>query len=78
MPATSTGALQQFLKWLSAEEDVPDPMAGLQPVANALDDQLHATTGFEHALVLWRHKAMTAIMRFLQDLTTGHGSPPES
>jgi site-specific recombinase XerC len=24
-------ALQQFFKWLSAEEDLPDPMAGLQP-----------------------------------------------
>ncbi len=24
-------ALQQFFKWLSAEEDIPDPMAGLHP-----------------------------------------------
>ena len=24
-------ALQQFFKWLSAEEDLPDPMAGLRP-----------------------------------------------
>jgi integrase/recombinase XerD len=24
-------ALQQFFKWLSAEEDLPDPMAGLHP-----------------------------------------------
>jgi integrase/recombinase XerD len=24
-------ALQQFFKWLAAEEDLPDPMAGLQP-----------------------------------------------
>ena len=24
-------ALQQFFKWLSAEEGLPDPMAGLQP-----------------------------------------------
>jgi hypothetical protein len=24
-------ALQQFFKWLSAEEGVPDPMAGLRP-----------------------------------------------
>ena len=26
-------ALQQFFKWLPAEEDLPDPMAGLQPAA---------------------------------------------
>ena len=24
-------ALQQFLKWLAAEEEIPDPMAGLRP-----------------------------------------------
>src|SRR5487761_1164077 len=24
-------ALQQFFKWLAAEEDIPDPMAGLKP-----------------------------------------------
>ncbi len=24
-------ALQQFFKWLAAEEELPDPMAGLQP-----------------------------------------------
>ena len=24
-------ALQQFFKWLSAEEDIPDPMAGMHP-----------------------------------------------
>ena len=53
-------------------------LARLLPVAAALDDQLRATTGFEHTLVLWRHKAMTATMRFLQDLTAGHASPPES
>ena len=49
----------------------------LLPVAAALDDQLSATTGFEHTLVLWRHGAMTATMRFLQDLTAGHGSTRE-
>jgi site-specific recombinase XerD len=31
MPATSAGALRQFFKWLSAEEGVPGPMAGLRP-----------------------------------------------
>ena len=49
----------------------------LLPAAAALDDQLSATTGFEHTLVLWRHGAMTATMRFLQDLTAGHGSTRE-
>jgi len=24
-------ALQQFFKWLAAEDELPDPMAGLQP-----------------------------------------------
>ena len=57
---------------------VRDQLARLLPVAAALDDQLRATTGFERTLVLWRHKAMTATMRFLQALTTGHASPPES
>ena len=41
-------------------------LARLLPVAAALDDQLRATTGFEHTLVLWRHEAMTATMRFLR------------
>jgi len=49
----------------------------LLPVAAALDDQLSATTGFEHTLVLWRQGAMTATMRFLQDLAAGHGSTRE-
>ena len=40
----------------------------LLPVAAALDDQLSATTGFEHTLVLWRQGAMTATMRFLEGL----------
>jgi DNA-binding PadR family transcriptional regulator len=52
-------------------------LARLLPVAAALGDQLRAATGFEHTLVLWRHKAMTANMRFLQDLTAGHDSPRE-
>jgi DNA-binding PadR family transcriptional regulator len=44
----------------------------------ALDGQLRATTGFDRTLVLWRHQAMTATLRFLQALTAGEGSPPES
>jgi DNA-binding PadR family transcriptional regulator len=43
-------------------------LARLLPVAAALDDQLRATTGFEYTLVLWRHKAMTASLQFLQAL----------
>ena len=43
-------------------------LARLLPVAAALEDRLRATTGFEHTLVLWRHEAMTATLRFLQAL----------
>jgi DNA-binding PadR family transcriptional regulator len=53
-------------------------LARLLPVAAALDDQLRATTGFEHTLVLWRHAALTATVRFLRALTAGHASRPES
>jgi DNA-binding PadR family transcriptional regulator len=52
-------------------------LARLLPVAAALDDQLRATTGFEHTLVLWRHKAVTATLQFLHALAADHGSPPE-
>jgi hypothetical protein len=44
-------------------------LATLLPVATALDDRLRDTTGFEHTLVLWRHEAMTATVRFLETLT---------
>jgi DNA-binding PadR family transcriptional regulator len=44
-------------------------LARLLPVAAALDDRLRATTGFEHTLVLWRHEAMTATLRFLEALS---------
>src|SRR5689334_25407995 len=43
-------------------------LARLLPVAAALEDRLRATTGFEHTLVLWRHEAMAATLRFLQTL----------
>jgi DNA-binding PadR family transcriptional regulator len=43
-------------------------VARLLPVAAALDDRLRASTGFEHTLVLWRHEAMAATMRFLEAL----------
>ena len=48
-------------------------LARLLPVAAALDDRLRVTSGFEHTLVLWRHEAMTATMRFLETLTARHG-----
>jgi PadR family transcriptional regulator AphA len=38
------------------------------PLAAALADRVHATTGVEHTLALWRHKAMSATMQFLDDL----------
>jgi DNA-binding PadR family transcriptional regulator len=53
-------------------------LAQLLPVAAALDDRLRTTTGFEHTLALWRHGAMTVTTGFLQTLTAGRASPPES
>jgi DNA-binding PadR family transcriptional regulator len=50
----------------------------LLPVAAALDDRLRAATGFERTLVLWRHEAMMATMRFLEALAASCASPPES
>src|SRR6266700_2551870 len=44
-------------------------LARLLPVAAALDDRLRATAGFEYTLVLWRHEAMTATLRFLEALS---------
>jgi PadR family transcriptional regulator AphA len=43
-------------------------LARLLPVAAALEDRLRATSGFEHTLVLWRHEAMAATLRFLEAL----------
>jgi PadR family transcriptional regulator AphA len=37
------------------------------PLAAALADRVHATTGIEHALALWRHRAMSATMQFLDE-----------
>ena len=36
-------------------------------LAAALANGVHATTGIEHALALWRHQAMSATMQFLDD-----------
>ena len=41
--------------------------AKLGPLAAALADRVHATAGIEHTLALWRHKAMSATMQFLDD-----------
>ncbi len=45
----------------------------LLPAAATFDDQLCAATGFEHTLLLWRHKSLTATMRFLEGITAGQG-----
>jgi hypothetical protein len=37
------------------------------PLAAALADRVHATTGVEHALALWRHRAMSATVQFLDE-----------
>jgi DNA-binding PadR family transcriptional regulator len=37
------------------------------PLAAALADQVHTTTGIEHTLALWRRRAMSAIMQFPDD-----------
>jgi hypothetical protein len=37
------------------------------PIAAALANQVSASTGTEHTLALWRHRAMSATMQFLAD-----------
>ena len=49
--------------------------AELGPVAAALADQVPTTTGTEHTLALWRHKAMSAIMQFLDDCARAQTLP---
>jgi DNA-binding PadR family transcriptional regulator len=39
------------------------------PLATALADRVHATSGIEHTLALWRQKAMSATVQFLDDAT---------
>jgi hypothetical protein len=43
--------------------------AEFSPLGAALADQVHATTGIEHTLALWRHKTMSATIQFLDDMT---------
>jgi DNA-binding PadR family transcriptional regulator len=47
-------------------------VAQLIPVAAALGDRLRTTTGFEHALALYRHESVSGTLRFLEALM----SPP--
>jgi PadR family transcriptional regulator AphA len=42
---------------------------GFGLLAAALADRVHASSGAEHTLALWRHKAMSATMQFLDDMT---------
>jgi hypothetical protein len=41
--------------------------AQFSPLAAELAGQVHATTGTEHTLALWRHEVMSAIMQFLDE-----------
>jgi DNA-binding PadR family transcriptional regulator len=43
--------------------------AKLAPLAAALANRVHTTTGIEHTLALWRHQAMSATIQFLDDVT---------
>jgi PadR family transcriptional regulator AphA len=43
--------------------------ARLLPVAAALDERLQATTGFEHALTLYRRESVSGTLRFLEAMT---------
>ena len=40
----------------------------LAPVADALEAQLRAATGFDRTVALWRHESVTAALRFLDAL----------
>jgi DNA-binding PadR family transcriptional regulator len=53
-------------------------LARLAPAAAALDDRLRTATGFERTMVLWRHEAMTAAMRFLTALAARRRRTPAS
>ena len=45
-------------------------------LATTTGEQLRAATGFERTLLLWRHKSLTATVRFLEDLAAGHDARP--
>ena len=50
-------------------------LAQLLPVAAALDGHLRAAAGFDRTLVLWRHEAITATVRFLEALIAQQEAP---
>jgi len=54
---------------IDARDLLQAQLARLRPVAAALDERRRTTTGFEYTLVLWRHEAMTATLRFLEALS---------
>jgi PadR family transcriptional regulator AphA len=43
--------------------------AAFGPLAAALAERVHTTTGIEHTLALWRHQAMSATIQFLDEMT---------
>jgi DNA-binding PadR family transcriptional regulator len=40
-------------------------LAAFGPLAAALEDRVHGTTGMEHTLALWRHEMMLGTLEFL-------------
>lgn len=42
--------------------------AHLEPIADALAAEVHAATGFDHTMALWRRESVSAALRFLDDL----------
>jgi PadR family transcriptional regulator AphA len=56
-------------------------IAAFRPLAAALADRVHQTTGIDHTLAQWRHETMTATMQFLDqaawlaELGPGSGLP---
>ena len=42
--------------------------AQLAPIAEALAAEVRTATGYDHALALWRHESLSAILRFLDTL----------
>jgi DNA-binding PadR family transcriptional regulator len=45
--------------------------AQLEPIAAAIGDRLRTTAGFDHTVILWRHEALVATMRFLETVGPG-------
>lgn len=43
------------------------------PLAAVLADRVHATTGIEHTVALWRHESMSATIQFLDEMARSSG-----